>query len=519
MSSGHRRGSSLAARPELWVFAVTLLGMAYLLVLKFWTVSSSAQSLYWSEFTHIFDSSRIYAGLIYSQKLPFPLLDPAKAMLDGLSLIPAGRSLWTFRLWTSILAVLLPLWVSIALVRRISPPNRWIALSLVFLGVIFLQQGPVYYHPLIAPALLLTFYHPKKPALNFFLIAAGSLWAGICRINWVPFTGTLAALLYLLETPVGGRRLVKYIARPFLYIISGVSFGLLSYFLYAQLTGQPMINIDPAYNYSFWPRRWLPNELYSLGVLPGIILVSFPAAAWLAIWTWKSRRSIQPLRLAGIYSALAVYLGGGLVISMRIGGSFNLHNLDGYLLLLLVITAYGYFNRICYDREPAGLPLPSTVVRGLTTLMVVVPILYVLVFSPIGNRGATDAPDYARIQELINEGQKSGRPVLFLDFGHLLTFGILRADLFPYYDKVYLMEMLMANQTALVSEFADKVYNHDFSLIISTGEYYPTEQSEVEDILAPEEFAWQSQISIPILDNYEAVYQAAGLVVYSPLSE
>ena len=63
---------------------------------------------------------------------------------------------------------------------------------------------------------------------------------------------------------------------------------------------------------------------------------------WFAITLRSSPApwGVHLLRLGLIFAALLVLFAGGLVVSMKIGGGVDIHNLDAYLSLLLIVTVY-----------------------------------------------------------------------------------------------------------------------------------------------------------------------------------
>jgi hypothetical protein len=98
--------------------------------------------------------------------------------------------------------------------------------------------------------------------------------------------------------------------------------------------------------------RLLPNASYFLGILPAALLASLPL--WFAMYVViRSRKGDwHPLRLFFILAALFVLFIGGLVVSLKIGGGANLHNMDAYFSLLLIVFAYLVF---AYRREDGEL--------------------------------------------------------------------------------------------------------------------------------------------------------------------
>jgi hypothetical protein len=499
------RQSVLMEKLHWIIFTLLLIPVAYILVSKAGNITWNPQNLYWSEFSNIYNSSLFFSKIIYGEQLPLPLLDPARMFLDGLILIPPNRSLFLYRIWTSFLSVFIPLVLAYTLARRLARRNRqWIP-AITLLSFLFFQQGPIYYHVLIAPFLILWFTDSDQFWKRILVLIAASIWAGFCRVNWIPFPGILMAVLYILETPVNSKNLSRYLVTPAFFAVFGSLIGVLSYISYAWLTGNPLIHIDPNYNFPLYWRRLFPNPAYSLGVFPGTLLVSFPLLLVIFTWYWKNRRNFHWLRFIVLLGVFFIFGLGGLIVSIRIGGTFNLHNMDGFLVFLAVIGGYSFFNLIQGEKPTQSLRQITPRFHFIILLFILlVPSIYILNFTRVRFRPMSDPIDFALIQGTI-DAKKDDRPVLFLDFRHWITFGQLDIDLFLPYEKVIVMENVMANNKAYIQEFTRRIENQEFSVIVSPGEFYPRYFTQLENIMAPEENGWAENISIPIVDHYEWV--------------
>ena len=116
--------------------------------------------------------------------------------------------------------------------------------------------------------------------------------------------------------------------------------------------------------------RLFPNATNSGGILPSALIVSLPLLALIIYSLWRRRGNYHPLRLAGVFSALLVLFLGGLVVSIKIGGGSDLHNLDAYLILLMIVGGYFYFEYMAPESEWIGASIPYP------TLMIVLAILF-----------------------------------------------------------------------------------------------------------------------------------------------
>jgi hypothetical protein len=109
-------------------------------------------------------------------------------------------------------------------------------------GILFLFQGPVYYHLLVIPIILLWGFESDRFWKSMALVGLASIWAGISRINWYPIPGLLAAVLYLLEKDYHSdlargawRSIWDYLARPVIWVVFGTLIAFLSGGLYSMV--------------------------------------------------------------------------------------------------------------------------------------------------------------------------------------------------------------------------------------------------------------------------------------------
>jgi len=99
--------------------------------------------------------------------------------------------------------------------------------------------------------------------------------------------------------------------------------------------------------------------------------------------------------------------------------------------------------------------------------------------------------------------QENGGDVLFISERQLLTFGELDLPVVPEYEKVFLMEMAMANNQDYLSSFREKLEEHAFVAIISDP--LSTNIQGSNRGFADENNAWVQQVVLPMLAEYEGV--------------
>lgn len=486
-----------AAWPVLFAGVCVVYGCLHQAAAFIPDVSSNPFSLGWSEASRYYYASLFFAERIYGMSIPPSVLHPSRYLMQAIPFLADGLPLWFHRLWQVGLWLACNALAAWLLIRRTAAGGRTSRLLLAAWAFLFLFQGPIWYHLVVIPAFLFWAVDPQDTRRTLLAVIAASAWAGVSRVNWIPFPAALAALLYLLEVPDHRKNLLRYLAPPLAWGLAGVVAGLAAQSAYVFLSGNPADQFGSSFTSDLLWYRLLPSATFPLGVLPGIILVTLPAAI-LAGWAVRRNElSISALRWLGIAAILAVFLAGGLVVSVKIGGGSNLHNMDGYLVLLLTLVACLAF------RAPE---FPSRVPAGLLIAAVLVPVGFALAAG-----GPLRAPDLAGLDEelaelidLVEAETAAGGPVLFIAERQLLTFGSIDGlELVPDYEKVFLMEMAMAANRDYLDRFQAELEAHRFSLIVTDiVRYNPQTRS---DQFGEENNAWDTYVSIPLLCSYREI--------------
>lgn len=465
-------------------------------------------SLEWSEVSRYYQASFYFSDSVYSGHLPLPITHPSRYLLQSIPFLIQDSPLWLHRLWQAVLWVGMPLLTAWILARRLRiQPNylRWLFIGWAFL---FLMQGAVFYHLLPCVFLVLLGFDSKRPWQSFVFVALASAWAGISRINWVPLPGALAALLYLLEAkPAKGDSFFswRYLWTPALHAVGGSLVALGVYALYILNSGNP----DPGqFGSSFtsdllWERLW-PNAAFPLGILPGIFVVSAPLFALLWLRRRQPGAKLGPWRGLAIDLMLIVFFVGGLVVSVKIGGGTNLHNMDAYLVLLLVLASVRVFGAFAAEGRAALAPIAVPVL--LIVALIAIPSGFaVLSGEPLTLPSPQVADDIlAQIQTAADDAVAAGGEVLFISQRHLLTFHLVDGvPLVHEYEKLFLMEMAISHNDAYLSKFAKDIDEQRFTLIITDPVFNNIVEND-EDSLAAENNAWVRFVGRPLLCAYEA---------------
>lgn len=504
--------------PQSWpsfLFSILLLSSLYQLITNYQLLSLSPFSRGWSEGTRYYHASLLLSERYYGLSLPPFYQDLSRYIVETVPLLLPNPSLWLERLWEYSLTFILPALTSALILRRVAPVKQnwtlWLALFLG--GTLYLLQGPVYFYLLLAAIPVLAFYHPQKPIPSILALLAASFWAGISRVNWIPIPAMLAIALYLLETPFK-KNLIRYLAPPALYALLGLATAYAARQWYFSIS-----DISPdMFNAAFWQLllwyRLFPSALQPLGILPAGLLTTGPLI--LLMWSHLRQNHWHWIRVAGLVSMLIVLLVGGFIVSAKIGGGSNLHNLDAYLTISLVIGLTLLTDRFTPDLARDASP------RAFSPLTISLAILALTFFTVSPTYPSLPARDryedsLAKLQQLVDETVANGGQVLFITQRQLLTFGtITGVPLVPEYDNIALMEFAMSNYRPLIDQFHADIAAHKYALIIAPTP--PGQLQTRDEPFAEENNAWAKRVSIPMLREYKVIaeFPEGDFVVLAP---
>jgi hypothetical protein len=514
---------SLAMGKNVWsTFALSILGLAVIhnAALFLQEVNAYPLSLGWSEISRYYQASFFAPQSLYGLDLAWPITHPSRYLLQSLPFQIEDSQLWMHRLWQAFL------WISMAgitawtYVRRLNIKRSWFALALGLYIYLFLMQGAVFYHLLPCVFIVLLTFDPKRFARSLAFVILASIWAGISRINWVPLPGALAVLLYVLESPLDQKESplsLRYWFQPVTYFLIGSLTALASYWLYIQNSGvEDLGQFSSSFTSDLlWQRLW-PNNAFPLGILPGILLVSLPLM--LVVIAARDKQTMKRVRWLAIITALLAFFAGGLVVSVKIGGGTNLHNLDAYMVLLLTLGLYFVFGKT-QQENPAAKQVQPKLHWSHVLLLILIPVFFaVSAGSPI------EEPDPVLVEEAIQLIQDEtqyyldlGMEVLFISQRHLITFKMIEAPLVHEYEKLFLMEMAISQNDPYLLQFHDDIHNWRFGLIV-TDPLHRFIREEDQNSLAAENNEWVRFVSRPILCDYRVIetYPELGLQLLVP---
>lgn len=488
--------------------ALVLLGITFEIMTRFNAVTNYPLSLGWSEGSRYYYASLFLSKQIYGEVFPLSTLHPTRYLLQSFPFLFPSLGLFAHRFWQFLLWIGLTAGASIAVTKRVflghEKAVRWLTAGWFFL---FLLRVGVYYHLEVMVILPLLFVSPKKPRQSLLIVVLASIWAGISRVNWFPMPAMIAIAIYLLETPLlvenqktTFKQIAKYIAQPAMWAIAGLVSALFAQWIYIYISGNAD-NAD-AFTSSFtsdllWYRLW-PNINHPMGVIPAILFISGPLIIVMFL-AGRFRRSLHPIRWAGLITMLIGLFAGSAVVSTKIGGGGDLHNMDTYAVLIGITALYFFSGTVQSEPGNATTPIrpaPVYMIALVTPLLMLIPML-----SPYPKyNGDRNQRAYHQLIDIVNDVGKNG-PVLFIGDRQLIALGDVDVPLEYDYEVVTLMEMAMSGNQAYLNRLYDDLANHRFAAIISGRQNLVI---KLDDAFAEENNVWNTRVSPYILCYYES---------------
>jgi hypothetical protein len=494
--------------------ALVTLGVVFEIFMRFHLVTTYPFSMGWSESSRFYYGSLYFAQSIYGMQVALSTLHPSRYLLQAFPFIFPGLGLAANRFWQFFLWVGLSGTTAISLAWRalgagnsqMTVTSRWIKVLFAGWLFLFLLRVGVYYHLEVMVFVPLLFVSARHPWRSLAAVIFASAWAGISRVNWFPVPAMIAIVLYLLEEPVARdanpRSIWNYLALPAAWGAAGLIAALAAQAAYIPLSGNA--NNTQAFASSFtsaklWYRLW-PNDSYPLGIVPALLIVGAPLIVTLAYACLGKFKALHPIRWVGLWGMLVVLFAGGLVVSVKIGGGGDLHNMDAFAVLLAVIAVYFTGDRVSAESGSQTWQVLSWPVAATGLL---IPLVFLIPQLEPLQKFHADANQQA-FQLLKGMAEQAGQkgPVLFINERHLLTFHEINLPLVPEYEAVSLMEMAMSNNQAYLQQFYSDLKTHRFAAIVTGKQNVGIQE---EGAFAEENNVWNSRVSPYILCYYEPV--------------
>lgn len=530
-----KRGNVLFGWTEFLV-AILLTSSEFVIAIPFMNVTDYPFSLGWSEGNRMWDYSILFGRRLYdypADKGIIVLIDIGRQFVGGLPFMIPGLTIEMERFWVA-LTVLIPyLLLGLAIFSFTHSDTKvWLLATLWVL--IFLKQGPIH-SPLVLCAAVTALLWRKSLWLAVPLIAMTGYIAEESRFTWVFAPGLWLGMLELAGASLQNNKIdLKSWYRAVIVGLTGLAGGQFGQKVAGLVAGNTNVSTATSVNsvvsvVSSPPEpllwyRLLPNATYGYGILVGLLIAVFPLVALLLYLVATKKWRVNIWQALIVITPLAAFLVVGIIVSTKIGGGGDLHNMDMFLIGLM-------FTAVIAWQKGGGKWLENIDLSPLW-----VKIVLVLLFALPGVQSLRDMRSFSfaddvswlvtladmpsgkdldmqpsretanlaleTIRAEIALAQSQGREVLFMDQRQLLTFGyITDVPLVPEYEKKILMNEALGSRAQYFEAFYRDLLEHRFGLIITEPLRTPVKDSSYQ--FGEENNAWVTWVSNPVLCYYE----------------
>ncbi len=408
-----------------------------------------------------------------------------------------------------------------------------------------MEQGPIH-PPLLLSAILVAIAWKQSLWLAIPVILGASYFAEVSRTTWLFAPGMWAVMLEFAGAALqDGHLTIKTWGRTISVGLSGIVGGLLGpkvlpvmFNWIGMLFGHPG-NVNTAggitltaiqTSVSDQPLLWyrlLPNTTYGYGILFGLFLATAPLVVVLLYLSKTGSWVLNAWQKLGIILPLLAFFIVGLIVSVKIGGGGDLHNMDMFIIGLMFVGAIAWrsSDRDWIEKDKIFSPW----LQIMLLLLVIMPayrpymqlnpsvinkndISWVMTLAdiPPTDSALSSFPSETYISDALNsirseaaQASKQG-DVLFMDQRQLLTFGYINdVSLIPEYDKKVLIDRALSGDALYFQTYYKDLASQRFSLIISSPLHENIQTSS--DDFGEENNAWVKWVSTPTLCYYETL--------------
>jgi len=522
--------------------AILLTSSAFSIAAAMINVSDYPFSLGWSEGNRMWDYSIMFGRNLYEYPLDqdvFVLLDVGRQFIGGLPFVFQGISIEAERFWVGLTTIIPYLLLGLAAFRSdFKDKKLWVLLA--FWTFIFLKQGPIH-PPLVVCALAVALLWRGPLWVAVPLIFVTGYFAEESRFTWLFAPAIWIVMLEFSGAMLADGRLQK--STWWRAGILGLSGAIGGYFgaplvswlsaLFAsggtvEIAGGAVSVSSVTSSVSSQPLLWyrlFPNATYGMGILLALLAAVAPALALLFYLSATRKWILNTWQKLAIILPLLVYLVVGLVVSTKIGGGGDLHNLDMFLIGIFFTAVIAWENG---GRQWLGkIGTYPLWVKGVLVLLLVIPGIQplstlrsfrfvedvpwlVTLTDVMDGKFLEMLPPQSEIDDILQairrevDARKSQGEVLFLDQRQLLTFGFVKDVPFvPEYEKKILMNEAMSANAGYFAPFYADLKARRFSLIISEPLRAPVKDSNYQ--FGEENNAWVKWVVEPVLCYYEEI--------------
>ena len=500
LTRDHRKLVSL----QKLTLAFLLSGFVFVLTLNFQNVVNYPFSLSWAEGNRMWENSMLFVGDRYDhsniQNIDL-LTTPGRQTLWGLVYFIPRLPIWGMRLWNAILLTI-PYFILGMMLFKNKNVSESVNLFLSMWTFLFLQQGPIW-TPLVLCAILVAGSRNKPLIVSVVLVGLSGYYAQLSRFTWAFAPAMWVGMWTLGKASLERRSISKEVwVRAIIYVIAGLIGGVILPLVLKTNQSLTVEGISGSITQHplIWSRLW-PNPTFAPGIILGLVIAITPILLILGHLVITKRWRLSFWQSLAIGAGLLAFFVVGLIISVKIGGGGNLHNLDMFLISLVFVIAVAW--------ERGGLEWIqsrelSPWIGYILILAVLQPIVHPLVSSqPLYlPNGELTRISLKKISNKVSEAAGKGE-VLFLDQRQLLTFDYVdQIPLVDEYEKKIVMNEDMEGNKTYFEGFYRDLADHRFSMII-TQPLKTSSFSDEEHNFGLEHNAWLEWVDEPLQCYYQ----------------
>lgn len=502
--------AALASKLILMGVNILISGVFYAVLSRLVFVNDYPFQLYWSEGNRFYDYSTLLGGYRYltaNNGRAEAFITPGMALPWGIPFLFSDLSIGAFRLYYQLVWIIPPFllgWTALNVLKSKDLLSRHAVLFGLW-AFLFLDQGPIY-TPLILSAILVVLASRARLIPGILLVMIASYYAHISRWTWSYAPGIWAVLMTLLQidSPSFKKTGWEVLKKPLLFGTAGAFGGLLLPFIMRSEMASSLINPLPFTERQplLWDRL-LPNTNFSPGILLAVLWATLPILAVFVIFSTMKHWRLNWMQKSAVIVALCAFFSVGLIASVKIGGGSNLHNLDMYLVSIVLIASIVFTHGWQHIEIK---PINRTLAAVCLMAVLAAPVTYTLQRHerPVVPDAEIARDALAAVQAWTYRAANQGE-VLFIDHRQLLAFGYIKnIPLVDDYEKKMLMDMAMSGNAAYFTQFYDDLANHRFKLIVNEPAILISLRSEFS--FSEENNAYVEWVTLPLLCNYYPVY-------------
>jgi len=362
-----KSGQQLASWSTL-LAALLLTSGIFSLAFAFINVSDYPFSIGWSEGNRMWDYSLFFGRALYDYPLDkdiFATTDAGRQLIGGLPFIVPGVTIVTERFWAASMTVLPYLMLGLAAFRFTAREDKKLWLLMGLWTFILLKQGPIH-PPLVLCAFVVALLWRRPLWLSIPLVIVTSYLAEESRYTWMFAPGMWLVMLEFsgarlldnrLPVPIWWRSVALGLAGAVGGFYGGAILGWMRV-IADKLVSAPVVpaapSLAPSVNVqsvtssvTAHPLLWyrlFPNATYGIGIILALLLAMGPTIL-LLIYLYSVRRWVlNTWQKLALVLPLIAFLVVGLIISTKIGGGGDLHNMDMFLIGILFAAVIAWEN-------------------------------------------------------------------------------------------------------------------------------------------------------------------------------